>query len=1282
MPSSSGHSKRKSFFGFSTTNDKNGTKTVVDGEVKKLFKKKGTSLSMAENKVPDGDQIRISIDSSASTSVAGPVTPTSETKSRRPSVGLKTNSSKPGSVFGSFISLRSAVEEEASQNRYPNSARSIHSNDVDLLPVVPQSRKVIKHGEVQTSSGMFRKKKEYLVLTDTCLVRCKNHTKATETYKSIIPLNARNSNTRHASSQSVSSTHEIQTISSDSASEKDGKIPLNQIVAIYASDDIRSSYALEVCFSDEDTNHASTMTMQFTYVLERDSWMEVIRSAVQSLRDHIAPKIKRSNLDNAVRYLERENDYDSSNFKIFKVIQKQQAKTHTKSSTDDLSKIGSTVSFLAIGIHKIHIIPLPRENGRTSAPMMTLFSPRSYGILTLSALHLQQRDDTFEITFRQPLKPATTLTLASMESTEIALQIRAAEHYLRPETLQRLYHFDVPSHVRSQISETNDRPDDDYCAFQRTLVAYCLSYDAFPNKINYFVNHEGEDVPRFELLPPINTKRVDYSQMELLSILRALRYNESFASISFAGIALDSLRNLYDKFGYEFVCMQTKDGIPLQFPAGELNKDSLLVQEIRALASTNKRLCRLDFSRCIRQQAGPDIGCGIVEAVLPLCGHQTTNVDKISLNGIKLSEVDLDYLIGAAADRACHLRALELGSCGLNDRSLNLILDALRAHENTLEILDISGNSARLSPIIFGAQISVFGFIRNLDLSNLARTSGSEALLDADTLMTWHLEVLKLSGVNVNAKTVDALAEYLSSPRSNTLKELIVDHASLTGAEIATLMKSVKRPIGTTSNLHFDISHNNIYKDHEALSDAFVKGYSPTHVTLRAMQYRDETILRNLFNAIRQNKSTRYLDISRISLPGDASEETASALQRLFAENTWLEELDISGEDSRLETSKFGTGLNRALSGLIKNESLQILRIQNQKLGVPGAGALAEVLRENFYLRELHCDGNEIPLSAFTDLVNSLHKNTTLIYLPLMDEGRAQALEKTEQQVKQIRDQTVVTPTLPDSPLAKATSHLGMMKGLAGVKRSFVRSTSAQLPTFPSLTPVRGSHVSPTNRSDSLPKNRSSTMYTLANGSSAQLSEQDIMAALRLVAESWDRQQYRLQQYLQRNWSLLHGIDVPMDIQEEEFERPISVMSLNNVIDKVKIDSTPTIERLTMDFQPLEISGFTSDLNLMTGEPVDIGDGDDDETGLYMTYNPTVVNSPSKDHHELFTTKNGYDGNVSASSISPMTVVDTNDSMLSFTERFSVYPSSQVINSKIKDENGNRRSSVIYQPQK
>ena len=150
--------------------------------------------------------------------------------------------------------------------------------------------------------------------------------------------------------------------------------------------------------------------------------------------------------------------------------------------------------------------------------------------------------------------------------------------------------------------------------------------------------------------------------------MRSLRYNESFNSISFRNVDLTILHAQVDTLGDDHVPYTTKSGEPLNMPQ---QRDSwLLIHEIQALALKSKKLRRLDFTNCITRipidyDDSRDVGCGICEALFPLCARQLTNVDWITLNGIPLADADIDYLYAAAVNKLCHFRALELGSCAL-----------------------------------------------------------------------------------------------------------------------------------------------------------------------------------------------------------------------------------------------------------------------------------------------------------------------------------------------------------------------------------------------------------------------------------------------------------------------------------------------------------------------------------------------------------------------------------------------------------------------------------------
>ncbi|KAL9090141.1 MAG: hypothetical protein Q9165_005421 [Trypethelium subeluteriae] len=1001
---------------------------------------------------------------------SSPSLQTDENASPKSRPSMLSKAGRPNSIFGSLRSLKSLGEDDV----HTTTSNSSHSPSSTWDGQDEQEKNVLHHGEVQTSSGMFRKKREYLVITDAHIMRFKSQAKAAESFTVIPSMLGRSQTKRHSSVPSAGSAQDLQSLNSNDSGERDVGIPLRQVIAVHRVDDGRPFFTIEIDHLDDDCTNASCMSLQLSEPDERDLWLNVIRNAASNARLTDSRPIPRQVLKRNALVVERNNDYDPNSFKLYRIAQRP------------VSKSGS----------------------------------------------------------------------------------RHVELALRPEWTARPYTFSVPQTVERDLQRTEAIHDDDHSSLDKTLIAYCVAYDVNPSKIRYTINYTCEDAPRFELCPSSDYRADQYSIYELLAVMRTLRYNETFGTVSFSGIKLDALNHRYDPYGNEHVCYFTKRGTEIPMEPSQLQNASLLVQEIRALAVTSKKTRRMDFSNCITgtppeenydvNERVKDPGSGVAEAIFPLCRLQSTNVDWICLNGIQLGETDLDYLIHAAADRICHLRAIELARCGLNDRRFELILDGMRGQWATLESLEFSGNKVELTHQKFESQISVFTTLRKVHLTSTPRILIDEPIIPDKVLMSWKLDELRLSRTPLNQSSIESLCCYLRSNNSETLRELRLDRTSLTGADLAVLMHSMTREPGKPRNMHIDISQNNFEKDHGQFAKAIASGLAPQYVSLPLLEYENESLFRKLINAFRVNKSIRYLDISRPSLSDDATEETCECLRRMLAENDTLEELDLSGEDSKLEVANLGVGLNAALRGLAQNKSIRVLRVQHQKLGMQGAQTLSDVLRENTTLRELHCDYNEIPLAGLTDLVNSLHRNTTLIYLPSMNSSKSGHLRQTEREVKAVRDAPSIATQ--SKPRPSGSSRLNLSSGGSFDFRGRIASTignKASFPSSPKLSPSSPKGGLRFSRTNSGPSSGG------AHGipQPQQLSDQDIKAALRLVDESWERQQWRLNQYLSRNFDIFSGKDVDLDIPEEDFERPSSVASLGKLLEEVKIDTTPTMEK-------------------------------------------------------------------------------------------------------------------------
>jgi hypothetical protein len=165
--------KRRSIFGrgglTALTGLQNGG-SKDESQPSNLLRKRRTASFMSS--LSDISQLgdKQSLDGTTITEMPTPGTPRS-TVSRG---SLK----RASSVFGSIRGYRLQDDDE------PLSATSTRTSTGfgEYLSEDTRIGQVLHYGEVQTSSSMFRKKKEFLVLTEKHLIRYKTQTKAAEAF--------------------------------------------------------------------------------------------------------------------------------------------------------------------------------------------------------------------------------------------------------------------------------------------------------------------------------------------------------------------------------------------------------------------------------------------------------------------------------------------------------------------------------------------------------------------------------------------------------------------------------------------------------------------------------------------------------------------------------------------------------------------------------------------------------------------------------------------------------------------------------------------------------------------------------------------------------------------------------------------------------------------------------------------------------------------------------------------------------------------------------------------
>jgi len=294
---------------------------------------------------------------------------------------------RPKSLFGSFKSKEIGFITESS-----GSSSAASSHERDSTEVTEVSATVLHHGEALSTGGLLRRKKEYLVLTTRELLRYKSQQKAWEQL-GMCSIHPKTPTTGRSASFSSAS---------DLTTSDNVVTLLQQIVAVYLPEMDANSTTIQVDHVDEVAGPGSTI-FQLPTTESAHIWLENIRNAAAAARDvSDIPPISNDTIAHIARRLEAEKDYAPDQFfRVYTVVQRGSNGKHHRSSSDELHKMYSTVCYLAIGVHKVHIVPIPKTPTNRSPASLLLTGPTtSFGTLTLTTMSMSAMDDSFTLGFR------------------------------------------------------------------------------------------------------------------------------------------------------------------------------------------------------------------------------------------------------------------------------------------------------------------------------------------------------------------------------------------------------------------------------------------------------------------------------------------------------------------------------------------------------------------------------------------------------------------------------------------------------------------------------------------------------------------------------------------------------------------------------------------------------------------------------------------------------------------------------------------------------------------
>lgn len=899
--------------------------------------------------------------------------------------------------FSSFDSMqrRSSITSSGASRisrTYSMSFSSSRSSTVGIdwkTAIDWKTQHVEAHCALEADPQVLRSKPTYLVVTQDYIVKMKTKNEALTTFPQI------SSGQGGKESTSLVPPPEPMLV-----------IPVHMVVSVFLAESSRPSFGIEIWWRSSSARAAYNSTQIF-FCLPRERSDHMARISQQlKAKNQEFPEASLVPLEVEAQifkiFAEEEPGFKTCKPEIFPVVRRSSVKDDAHSSKlDKARKVQDGSSwYLAVGRNLCYLV----EAGPGS-PLDVRY--QSFGLVNLEVFRANWtiHEERFVLSFREPFKPAVTLELASRYYRQIVITFMKADRFLKPcwpTTLQTMEVFRVTGLTDPQLLI----PGDNYGGLRRTLDAFLVAYHCSP--VEWEINWKTALAPEFRLLPPKagNT----YTNLQLLAVMRSLRYNGYFNSISFNGVDLTGLWDKTDLLGKTSIPYMNRSCIALtEVELGPVKFGSLLHQELHGLAFCSETVRQIDFTNCFpenslrREMSASGKWPAFLFPILNLLELGLTKCNRLLLSGNYLRSADVEGLIEALMTQTVEIQNLDISNCGLSDLALRDIFEVLFHQGHSLQYLDVSGNRGRLQASVLANMMQVIFDLRTLNVSGILMGDIPGPLFSFETLSRFeNLEELDLSKFKMNDATLHVLEAFLAQKplpcepqqlhRSDsrnrspvnpacTIRKIALNNCSINGREAARLFRALSKH----TNAHLHISGNPLEDGIEDLCRAISSTPGPTGLHMDMVEFREESSFVALMNALSVNRNITFLSMAGTAPmpPADApcGIEVCEALEGFFAKNTTVRFLDLSGYSGKLDEGQLGKGFARGLRGLASNSTLTHLRIRNQNLH-DDVGTLGSVIRQNSALRMVDCQDNSWNLTSIQFLAKSLRLNRSVVEFP------------------------------------------------------------------------------------------------------------------------------------------------------------------------------------------------------------------------------------------------------------------------------------------------------------
>ena len=238
---------------------------------------------------------------------------------------------------------------------------------------------------------------------------------------------------------------------------------------------------------------------------------------------------------------------------------------------------------------------------------------------------------------------------------------------------------------------------------------------------------------------------------------------------------------------------------------------------------------------------------------------------------------------------------------------------------------------------------------------------------------------LDLHGTSLTPVDSIAIGYFISSVSVTTSnnKEFRVDldNCSLGDAGTKSLIQSIYRSIDphSTVNTHLNmrLERNEIHEEGASHIAELLNSTSiVSSLSLRQNPIGDKLGLQTIFDALKQNKTLKELDVSNCDL--SLTDTGVASLADALHTNNTLETLNITSNQIRKEGASY---LARVLNG---TNVLSSLWLSDNPIGDEGLQTIFDALKQNKTLKDLGVSGCGMTDTGVASLADALHTNNTL----------------------------------------------------------------------------------------------------------------------------------------------------------------------------------------------------------------------------------------------------------------------------------------------------------------